>query len=508
MADGAPTHLTLPAYLKDGDLILYRCPECGSAGPEGSRCGGHEAPLEVCDLRGPERVAVRVAEVGEPERFTLEQVRAGLLSDGALIAAAAKHRYWDLLQVDSRMTKADLVKEEALPMVRAALDHFTRQPAGVGADGTYEEVPLMADGAPTHLTLPAYLKDGDLILYRCPECGSAGPEGSRCGGHEAPLEVCDLRGPERVAVRVAEVGEPERFTLEQVRAGLLSDGALIAAAAKHRYWDLLQVDSRMTKADLVKEEALPMVRAALDHFTRQPAGVGADGLKRSSQETRSVGENSPGSAESDGSKVGERVEQMRKAGDRAVDAAHSAARHLRNAVQQPEGGDASARSDHARRKCDRSTDVAEGGSGRCAGTALQLREMAEIAARAAFVPPITEDRIADMEAALKTVPLIQAVVACREIASYNAAELREWEEENAADMVDLAAAALTRHPSGGQEADCVIDGCELPGGHKGPHKAWRIVDAPYLEDRDHVEPWEDEVAREIAESGGQEGGDR
>lgn len=77
------------------------------------------------------------------------------------------------------------------------------------------------------------------------------------------------------------------------------------------------------------------------------------------------------------------------------------------------------------------------------------------------------------------------------------------------DLERIPAPGFTQHPSGGQEGGagkCVIDGCELPGGHKGPHKAWRIIDAPYLEDREHVEPWEDEVAREIAAEPGTEGG--
>lgn len=47
-----------------------------------------------------------------------------------------------------------------------------------------------------------------------------------------------------------------------------------------------------------------------------------------------------------------------------------------------------------------------------------------------------------------------------------------------------------------QVGDCVIDGCDRPGGHRGPH--WSLIDAPYQEDRDHTEPWEDDVARELA----------
>jgi hypothetical protein len=38
-------------------------------------------------------------------------------------------------------------------------------------------------------------------------------------------------------------------------------------------------------------------------------------------------------------------------------------------------------------------------------------------------------------------PILKAL---KEIASYNADELRGWEEENAADMVDIARAALEK----------------------------------------------------------------
>lgn len=79
------------------------------------------------------------------------------------------------------------------------------------------------------------------------------------------------------------------------------------------------------------------------------------------------------------------------------------------------------------------------------------------------------------------------------------------------DALQEVADEIRRRSSGGQEGEveeCVIEGCELRGGHKGPHKAWRIIDAPYLEDREHVEPWEDEVAREIAAEGEVEEGHR
>jgi hypothetical protein len=57
-------HLTLHAYEQNGELFLYRCPECGSSGPLGSTCDGHEPPLADPRPFGPERKPVRVPRVG------------------------------------------------------------------------------------------------------------------------------------------------------------------------------------------------------------------------------------------------------------------------------------------------------------------------------------------------------------------------------------------------------------------------------------------------------------
>jgi hypothetical protein len=270
---------------------------------------------------------------------------------------------------------------------------------------------------------------------------------------------------------MAERQEP-RFTLEQVRAGLLSDEACAkgAEALTHR---------EATRAEVV--EVRYEIEAALDHFIQQPAGVGADadsesstGSPRSDARVFS-GENV--SADSDGN------QQPQGGGGWRTDAEEALALfHDHGDYEAPisvlekllKGGEADAPEDL--RETRRS--VAEGDSVQCGGVALaQLREIAEVAARAAFVPPITEDRIADMETALRTVPLIQAVAACREIATYNADELREWEEENAADMVDIARAALTQQSSGGQEegvtqkdfdrAEQLIAEGKIPGGQEG-----------------------------------------
>jgi hypothetical protein len=63
-------HLSIPAYLEDGELFVYRCPlpECGSTGEAGSCCHGHEPPIadaHPSTSTGIERKRVRVPEVGE-----------------------------------------------------------------------------------------------------------------------------------------------------------------------------------------------------------------------------------------------------------------------------------------------------------------------------------------------------------------------------------------------------------------------------------------------------------
>lgn len=119
-------HLTLYAYEQDGELFVYRCPECGSTGEAGSRCGSHEPPLEVAGEGGPKRVPVRVPGVGEERRFTVEDLE-GLLGDDecAAGAEALTHR---------EATRGEIV--EVRLEVRAALnhflDHFTQQPDSDG----------------------------------------------------------------------------------------------------------------------------------------------------------------------------------------------------------------------------------------------------------------------------------------------------------------------------------------------------------------------------------------
>ena len=59
--------LSVFAYEEDGELFVYRCPECGSSGPEESRCQAHEPPMAdaLCTRKGPKRKPVGVPGVGE-----------------------------------------------------------------------------------------------------------------------------------------------------------------------------------------------------------------------------------------------------------------------------------------------------------------------------------------------------------------------------------------------------------------------------------------------------------
>jgi hypothetical protein len=150
-----------------------------------------------------------------------------------------------------------------------------------------------------HLTAYAYEEDGKLFLYRCPErsCGSVGEPGSYCGGHDAPPADPSWRGPKRVRVLVPEAGEEPRFTLEQVRAGLLSKAAVASA------WE--QVLEEIQPEDVLpesrgKDRTREVIAAALVHFTQQPAGVGAGRMARPSREARGARENPVISADSDG----------------------------------------------------------------------------------------------------------------------------------------------------------------------------------------------------------------
>jgi hypothetical protein len=98
--------------------------------------------------------------------------------------------------------------------------------------------------------------DGDLYVHRCPDCGSLGEPESRCGGHEGPLGGGPYE-PKRLPVRVPGVGEEPAYLtwlkeqVERADAEVVAGGAFgNVSAAERRAFE-----------------------AALDHFTRQPAGA-------------------------------------------------------------------------------------------------------------------------------------------------------------------------------------------------------------------------------------------
>jgi len=140
-------YLTLYGYEEDGELLIYRCRVCGSAGSEGSYCP-HDPPIaDAYEASGgyPKRKPVRVPQAGEEPRYTLEQ----LLGRGAetLGRRAYERAITDLPLVTPRWDEADerlrdaftyQARDDLKHFVLPALDHFTQLPAGVGADGTEE----------------------------------------------------------------------------------------------------------------------------------------------------------------------------------------------------------------------------------------------------------------------------------------------------------------------------------------------------------------------------------
>ncbi|HSC20715.1 MAG TPA: hypothetical protein VLC07_03215 [Solirubrobacterales bacterium] len=155
----------------------------------------------------------------------------------------------------------------------------------------------------------------------------------------------ELAGPERKPVRVPGVGEEPRYTLEQVRTtdeGRRFRDELWAVAKRLE----VSEESRTLKeiatnvADFCRE-----IDHVLDHFTQQPAGVGAGGPE------------SKGPGREDDIPSGPRV---------APPSADS------DGNQQPQGGDVCPVSQ-------RGPDVAEGDSVQCGGVALAqlIEEYAE-----------------------------------------------------------------------------------------------------------------------------------
>lgn len=288
-----------------------------------------------------------------------------------------------------------------------------------------------------HITLYAYEEDGELFVYRCPVCGSPGAPNSMCG-HEPP-SVDAYKHTDyvhRVPVRVPQVEEEQRYTLEQVREPFAALAAELRQGLAY-YRDRIEQaeQERETEGDRAARlraedrdaslahngkvmairsvtdfdhvagwlelHVLPKLDAAFDHFTQQPAGIGAAAPASSAAEV-------PGSADSDGN-------------------------------QQPLGGDADVVQQAGNASVRR--QVAGGGSGQGAGSALQqLRE--EI---------------------LKICDGVGKVGS-----AYDAADII-WEK--------VSPHLATQHPSGGQEegvtqkdfdrAEQLIAEGKLPGGQEG-----------------------------------------
>lgn len=58
--------LSIYAYEDWPDLYVFRCSSCGSTGPEGSECGGHDAPPVMNqDSLSVKRVRVKVCQDDE-----------------------------------------------------------------------------------------------------------------------------------------------------------------------------------------------------------------------------------------------------------------------------------------------------------------------------------------------------------------------------------------------------------------------------------------------------------
>jgi len=283
-----------------------------------------------------------------------------------------------------------------------------------------------------HLTLYAYEQDdGTLVIYRCPVCGSTGPKGSGCP-HEPSVadgnrDLLIKREPVQVPVpqvigeapisaeggdkEVPGVGEEPRYTAwlkEQVEA---------AEELRQKAW----ADDDLIGAT-IHAEAANSYRAVIRHFTQQPVGAGA-GIESAGGHQARKSCAGQASADSDGNQpytcwnCGESSADARSGGN-----------------QQPLGGDADAAGGGSPQTP--RPDVAEGGSGQGAGSALaQLRgralEMRELVGRAAFFDRHPEasshdwDRLGD--AARGTL------------------------EGNAMAAVEAVFDALTQHPSGGQE---------------------------------------------------------
>lgn len=160
-------HRTLHAYEEDGELFVYRCPDCGSTGEAASRCEAHAAPMGDYLRKGPRRERVRVPGVGEPP-------------EGESIDAYALQAYGE----DHEAFEGAPLKDWAELLLHLEADgwrilRFTQQPAGVGAaapGSSPAEVPGSADS------------DGN----QQPRCVVKSADGHRCvlsDGHEGQHEA-------------------------------------------------------------------------------------------------------------------------------------------------------------------------------------------------------------------------------------------------------------------------------------------------------------------------------
>jgi hypothetical protein len=174
--------------------------------------------------------------------------------------------------------------------------------------------------------------------HRQPRCGGDGADHALQEPERSQNPCPGCSDPDCPAANsTQQVEEEPRYTLEQVREGLLSHGARVAAA---------QADAEARRDKSRTYPSTAAIKAALDHFTQQPAGVGAD----------EPSEQDPLSPATDGA-----------AQSPAAVSADSDGNH------QPLGGDADA--DQQARTASVRRHVAGGGSGQGAGSALALDEI-------------------------------------------------------------------------------------------------------------------------------------
>ena len=185
------TRLTVFAYEEDGDLFVYRCPECGSTGPVGSTYVAHEPPLSMPELAGPERKPVRVPGVGEE----LVSLSADEREELRLLASFLRHNGKVKAEAGARLL-ADLADrphftQQQLHDLKFAPRSYTPEQAAVIKDAVANRKPLSTqplpvqqssggqeatcDGSGKLITRPDI--NGDCREVACPGCGKCGGQG-------------------------------------------------------------------------------------------------------------------------------------------------------------------------------------------------------------------------------------------------------------------------------------------------------------------------------------------